>query len=69
MSAMGKILPGTVNSRAISDIVGQSDRVDVANEVSLGKGNVSAVQRCSRSNADCNAHLQIFHVFFLVWSD
>ena len=33
----------TVNGNAISDIDGQSDRVDVANEVSLRKVNVSAV--------------------------
>ena len=33
----------TVNGNAISDIDGQSDRVDGANEVSLRKVNVSAV--------------------------
>ena len=33
----------TVNDDAISDIEGQSDRVDVANEGSLRKVNVSAV--------------------------
>ena len=43
MSVMGKILPEPVNGKAISDIDGQSDRVDVANEVSLRKVNVSAV--------------------------
>ena len=43
MSAMGKILLDPVNGKAISDIDGQSDRVDVASEVSLRKVNVSAV--------------------------
>ena len=40
MSAMGS---RTVNGNAISDIDGQSDRVDAANEVSLRKANASAV--------------------------
>ena len=43
MSAMGKILFDPMNGKAISDIDGQSDRVDVASEVSLRKVNVSAV--------------------------
>ena len=43
MSAMGKILFDPVNDKAISDINGQSDRVDVANEMSLRKINVSNV--------------------------
>ena len=82
-----------VNGKAISDIDGQSDRVDVANEVSLQCVSCSSVenelssagvefptfrrsilcqgmcQRCSRSNAEGNAHLQIFLVFLLVGSD
>ena len=41
MFAMGKILIDPVNGRAISDIGGQSDRVDVANEVSLRKVNAT----------------------------
>ena len=86
----------TVNGKGFSFIDSQSDRVDVANEVSLRKVSVSAVplmemsypmlesnsktfrrstlcrrmcQRCSRSNAEGNAHLQMFLVFFLVWRD
>ena len=89
MSAiMGKILFDPVNGKAISDIDGQSDRVDVASEVPLRKVNVSAVpllkswsrfpnvqtfNLVSKSvpevYAEGNARLQIFLVFFLVWSD
>ena len=63
MSAMGKILLDPVNGKAISDIDGQLD------PAKLPQREFKNVQRCSRSNAEGNAHLQIFLVFFLVWSD
>ena len=94
MSAMGKILLDPVNGKSIAEIDGKSDRVDMANEVSLRKVNVSAVpllktsypqlesfskrsdvqscvKECARGVRDGmgNAQLQIFLVFFLVWSD
>ena len=47
MSATGS---RTVNDKAISDIEGQSDRVDVANEVSLRKVNVSALPLLTTSS-------------------
>ena len=43
MSAMGKILIDPVNGKAISDIDGQFDRDDVANNVFLREIDVSAV--------------------------
>ena len=81
MSAMGKILLDPMNGKAISDIDGQSDRVFLRRvsvpAVPLLKTSYPQLipcqrvrQRCSRSStAEGNGHLQIFLVFFPVWSD
>ena len=60
MSAMGKILLDPANGKAFSHIDGQSDRVDVANEVSLQKVNVSAVPLLKTRNLQLESIFQTF---------
>ena len=60
MSDMGKILIDPVNSKATSDIDGQSDRDDVAKRVFLREIDVSACSSVENELSSAGVEFQMF---------